>query len=341
MPSRRPEWWPEGERWPPGHPADRFRWWWLLPPLLLFGLCGLFYTFKETGRGFFWFPWFPILFFLFFFLIGRRRYRPRFFPVRSLVDATSRLAEGDYSARVNEIEGGPLRDVVVSFNEMARRLQVASDQRRQLLADLGHELRTPLTVLQGEIEALVDGVHPPNNEQLNRLLEEISVMSRLLDDLRTLSLSEAGELKLEKEEVDLVDLIEDLAASYRGRGVEIHLETVPASTVADQVRLREVMSNLLGNAIRHSSPGDTVTVRLVEANADYEIAVEDQGPGIPPDVLPRIFERFVKGPDSTGTGLGLSIARDLVRAHGGEIEARNRPEGGSEIRFTLPRHSDL
>ena len=123
MPSRRPEWWPEGERWPPGHPADRFRWWWLFPPLLLFGLCGVFYSFKETGRGFFWFPWFPILFFLFFFLIGRRRYRPRFFPVRSLVNATSRLAEGDYSARVDEIEGGPLRDVVVSFNEMARQLQ--------------------------------------------------------------------------------------------------------------------------------------------------------------------------------------------------------------------------
>jgi signal transduction histidine kinase len=337
MPNRPPEWWPEGERWPPGQPGDRFRWWWLLPPLLLFGLCGVFYAFKASGRGFIWFPWFPILFFLFFFLIGRRRYRPRFFPVRSLVNATSRLAEGDYSVRVNGIEGGPLRDVVVSFNEMARRLEAASEQRRQLLADLGHELRTPLTVLQGEIEALVDGIHPPNNEQLNRLLEEISVMSRLLDDLRTLSMSEAGELKLEKQGVDLVDLIEDVAGSYRGKGVDIQLDIVPASIEADEVRLREVLTNLLGNAIRHSRPGDTVTVRLVEGSGDYEIAVSDQGPGIPADVLPRVFERFVKGPDSTGTGLGLSIARDLVRAHGGKIEAHNRPEGGSEIRFTLPR----
>lgn len=340
MSSRRPEWWPEGEHWPPGHPRDRFRWWWLIPPLLLFGLCGISYAIKESGRGFFWFPWFPILFFLFFFLIGRRRYRPRFFPVRSLVNATSRLAEGDYSVRVDEVEGGPLREVVASFNEMAKRLESASAQRRQLLADLGHELRTPLTVLQGEIEALIDGVHPPEPDQLNRLLEEIAVMSHLLDDLRTLSLSEAGELKLEKEEVDLPGLLEEVVSSYRGvadrAGVNIVIEGGRAAVEADPVRLREVIANLLSNALRHSQARDVVTIGHQSTATGHEVAVIDQGPGIAPDLLPRIFERFVRGPDSTGTGLGLAIARDLVRAHGGVIEAHNRPEGGTEIRFTLP-----
>jgi two-component system sensor histidine kinase BaeS len=208
------------------------------------------------------------------------------------------------------------------------------------LADLGHELRTPLTVLQGEIEALVDGIHPPNNEQLNRLLEEISVMSRLLDDLRTLSLSEAGELKLEKEPVDLLGLIEDAVATYRGSaeraGVKIAIEGGQAEVVADPVRLREVIANLLSNALRHSQAGDLVTIRHRPAGPGREVAVIDQGPGIAPDLLPRIFERFVKGPGSTGTGLGLAIARDLVRAHSGSIEASNRAEGGTEIRFTLP-----
>ena len=338
MRSRPPEWWPEGEEWPPHR--DRFRWWWLIPPLFLFGLCGISYAIKDNGRGFFWFPWFPILFFLFFFLIGRRRYRPRFFPVRSLVIATSRLAEGDYSVRVEEVEGGPLREVVASFNEMAKRLQSASAQRRQLLADLGHELRTPLTVLQGEIEALIDGVHPPEPDQLNRLLEEIGVMSHLLDDLRTLSLSEAGELKLEKEQVDLQGLIEDAAATYRGSadraGVNIVIEGGQAEVVADPVRLREVIANLLSNALRHSQAGEVVTVRHRSTAIGREVAVIDQGPGIAPDLMPRIFERFVKEPGSTGTGLGLAIARDLVRAHGGSIEANNRAEGGTEIRFTLP-----
>ncbi|MGH8958792.1 MAG: sensor histidine kinase, partial [Acidimicrobiia bacterium] len=337
---RPPEWWPAGEQWPPRQPGPHFRWWWLIPPLTIFGFCGISFAMKESGRGFFWFPWFPILVFLFFLLIGRRRYRPRFFPVRSLVNATARLADGDYSVRVDEVEGGPLREVVVSFNEMAQRLESATAQRRQLLADLGHELRTPLTVLQGEIEALIDGVHPPNNEQLNRLLEEIAGMSRLLDDLRTLSLSEAGELRLEKEEVDLAALLEDAKTAYQKvaeqSGVSIELDTTPAILEADPLRVREIVSNLLSNAIRHSLAGDVVRVFNRSTPGGQEITVRDQGPGVPADLLPRIFERFVKGSDSTGTGLGLSIARDLVQAHGGEISARNRAVGGTEIRFTLP-----
>lgn len=307
--------------------------------MLFFGFCGITFALGDREKGFFWFPWFPLLF-LIFFLIGRRRFRPRWFPVRSLVNATSRLAEGDYSVRMGEVEGGPLREVIASFNEMARRLETASEQRRRLLADIGHELRTPLTVLQGEIEALIDGVHPPDPEQLNRLLEEIGVMSHLLDDLRTLSMSEAGELKLDKEEVDLAALLEDAVSSYQGVAeraeVEIVIDAGPATAEADPVRLREVLANLLSNAVRHSQPGDTVTLRSRSTEAGHEVSVIDHGPGISADLMPHIFERFAKGSDSTGTGLGLSIARDLVRAHGGEISATNQPEGGTAISFTIP-----
>ncbi len=339
MPSRPPEWWPEGERWPPRQSGPQFRWWWLIPPLLLFGTC-ISFAVSSRERDFHWFPWFPLLFVFLFFLLGRRRFRPRWFPVRSLVNASARLAEGDYGVRVTNVEGGPLREVIASFNEMARRLESASEQRRQLLADLGHELRTPLTVLQGEIEALIDGVHPPEPDQLNRLLEEIGVMSHLLDDLRTLSLSEAGELKLEKEEVDLRGLLEDAASSYAGVAdrarVKIVIDSAPGSVQADPVRLREVVANLLSNAIRHSQPGDVVIVGNRPIEAGHEMTVTDQGRGIPPELLPHVFERFVKGSDSRGTGLGLSIARDLVRAHGGVISARSREEGGTTICFSIP-----
>ena len=230
-----------------------------LPPLLLIGFCSAL-TFGQTERRF-WFPWFLIPLFFVFAALGRRR-RPGLFPVRSLIGATKKLSEGDYTVRVSGAEGGPMREVVVAFNEMARRLEASSTQRKELLADLGHELRTPLTVLQGEIEAMIDGVHQPGPEQLERLLEETKVISRLLDDLRTLSLSEAGELHLEREEVDLGALLVDAADSFRRRaeiaGVDLVVDASPVVSSVDPVRIREVLSNLLSNALRHAPRGSTV-----------------------------------------------------------------------------------
>ena len=224
-----------------------------LPPLLLIGVCTTL-TFAQTERRF-WFPWFLIPLFFFVAAFGRRR-RPGLFPVRSLIGATKKLSEGDYTVRVSGAEGGPMREVVVAFNEMARRLETSSTQRKELLADLGHELRTPLTVLQGEIEAMIDGVHKPDPEQMERLLEETKVISRLLDDLRTLSLSEAGELRLEREEVDLGGVLEDAADSFRRRaetaGIELVVEATTLVSQVDPVRIREIVSNLLSNALRHA-----------------------------------------------------------------------------------------
>jgi two-component system sensor histidine kinase BaeS len=231
-----------------------------------------------------------------------------------------------------------MRDVIVSFNGMAKRLEEASEQRRRWLADLGHELRNPLTVIQGELEAMVDGVHPPTSDQLNMLLDETAVMARLLDDLRTLSLSESGELKLNREPVELSQLVEDAVAPFREEARradrKLVVDVAPGSLDVDPLRLREVIANLVANALRHSR--NRVEVSAVRMSNEWQIAVFNDGPAIPDELLSRVFERFAKGSDSKGTGLGLSIAHDLIAAHGGTIAAQNVAGGGTRFTVALP-----
>ena len=270
--------------------------------------------------------------------MARRRNRPRWFPVSRLVEAAGRLAAGDYTARVPDIEGGPMRDVTRSFNGMASQLEHSAEQRRRWLADLGHELRNPLTVIQGELEAMIDGVHQPSQEQLAMLLDETEVMGRLLDDLRTLSLTEAGELKLEKEFVEVRLLVEDVLASLRDearrRELTLNAEIAEGTIEVDPLRLREVLSNIGRNALRHATR--VVNFAAHEDGGTWSIAVHDDGPGIPEDLLPRVFDRFVKGGDSKGTGLGLSIARDLVEAHGGTLNVVSSSDAGTTFNIALP-----
>jgi signal transduction histidine kinase len=266
--------------------------------------------------------------------------RPRYFPVGKLIDASGKLAAGDYTVRVPEVEGGPMSRVVQSFNGMAERLEQSSEQRRRLLADLGHELRTPLTVIQGELEAMTDGVHPINQSQIEMLLEETRLLGRLVDDLRVLSLTEAGELALEKEAVEAAVVVDDAVGPYVSTaariGVEIQTYSDHGALVADSFRIREVLANLITNAIRHTRAGGSVEVSATRSGNGWRFAVRDTGTGIPLDALPHIFERFAKGRDSRGTGLGLSIARDLVRAHGGEMTASSEEGVGTVIEFTIP-----
>lgn len=335
MPYGRPPWWPEGERWQGPGSAWRRR----LFPFVLIGVLVL------VGFGFllgsaFHRPWLLWPLGVLAFLVFARFGRPRYFPVGKLVDAAGKLAAGDYSVRVGDVEGGPMRQVVRSFNGMAERLEQSSEQRRRLLADLGHELRTPLTVIQGELEAMADGVHAVDQAQLEMLIDETRLLGRLVDDLRILSLSDAGELRLEKESVDARLLLEDAIAPYlpasKRAGVEISIAADPGSVTADPLRLREVLANLITNAIRNTPAGGVVDVKAVRTAAGWLISVRDTGAGIPAAVLPHIFDRFTKGGDSRGTGLGLSIARDLVRAHGGDITATSREGFGTSIEFTMP-----
>ena len=213
---------------------------------------------------------------------------------------------------------------------MTARLRAQDRLRRQLMADVAHELRTPLAILQGRIEGLIDGVYPRDDDRLGELLDETRHLSRLVEDLRTIANAEAGALDLRKEAVDLGELIRDTAASFDAR-VEIP-EELPLIEV-DPVRIREVLLNLLSNAAR---AGGGVRIHAALDGKRVVIRVSDQGTGIPPEELPRIFERFHKGRDSRGSGLGLAIAKNLVHAHRGEIHATSRVGEGTTVTVTLP-----
>jgi len=277
-----------------------------------------------------------VIAFFFFARFGR----PRLFPVGRLVDAAARLSNGDSSARVPDVESGPMREVIRSFNGMAERLEQSSEQRRRLLADVGHELRTPLTVIQGELEAMADGVHAAGPEQIEMLLDETRLLARLIDDLRVLSLSEAGELRLDVESIEARTLLADAVGPYQALAArsEIKIETAAdaGSVLADPTRLHEVLANVIANAIRHTPAGGSVALTATSSATGWLFTVRDTGTGIPSDELPFVFERFAKGADSRGTGLGLSIARGLVRAHGGEMTAASVAGQGTTIQFSIP-----
>ena len=265
-----------------------------------------------------------------------------------LVEAARRVESGDYAVRVGQPRRGPppLRELVRGFNTMAERLERDERQRRSLLADVSHELRTPLAVVQGNVEALLDGVYPADEAHLSGILEETRVLTRLVDDLRTLTLSEAGSLPLHREPTDVAVLAAEVAASFRpaaeAAGVALTAsvdEGVPLLDV-DPVRTHEVLANLVANALRYTPRGGRVTIAgAVEKGQQaggVRLAVTDTGPGMAPEVLAHVFERFWKSPDSRGSGLGLAIARNLVEAHGGQIGADSRPGEGTTVWFTLP-----
>jgi two-component system sensor histidine kinase BaeS len=208
--------------------------------------------------------------------------------------------------------------------------------RRQLMADVAHELRTPLAILQGRIEGLLDGVYPRDAHHLAELLEETRHLSRLVEDLGTLAHAEAGALELRKETVDLGDLVRDVAASLPRPVAVVAPADLPA-VEADPVRIRQVLLNLLVNAVRHTPPEGTVSVEVQARPQQILIRVRDTGSGIAPEDLPHIFERFQKGTDSRGSGLGLAIARKLILAHGGDIGIESAPGKGTEVTVSLPR----
>jgi two-component system sensor histidine kinase BaeS len=269
----------------------------------------------------------------------------------ALVEQAARVEAGDYAARVNTIGRvpAPVGALARGFNTMAARLEADEAQRRTLLADVTHELRTPLAVVQGSVEAILDGIHPADETHLSAILEETHILDRLIEDLRTLALSESGALSLHREPTDLSILVTDVATSFEASAASAGVEL--ATTIdddlplldVDPVRIREVVGNLVANALRHTPAGGRIGVHGRLAYADgkprsqlIEITVRDTGSGIDPELLPHVFDRFARGAGSPGSGLGLAIARGLVALHGGTIEASSPPGGGAEIRIRLP-----
>jgi signal transduction histidine kinase len=277
-----------------------------------------------------------------------------------LVAATARLADGDYATRVSVDAPPAFAPIIASFNDMARRLETADALRRSLLADVGHELRTPLTIIRGELEAMADGVREVNEAAIRRLLVDVAGMERLLEDLRTLSATEAGVLGLYREQVDVVGLVVSVVDRFRleaeardiGLRVLVHDRQVapsvdggdgwpePVEAEVDAHRIAEVISNLVTNAMRAVGSHGLIQIGVTSEPGDdgraVVIRVEDDGVGIPADQVDVVFDRFHKSAHSTGSGLGLTISRDLVEAHGGSIEVAGGGPVGTIMTVRLP-----
>ncbi len=275
-----------------------------------------------------------------------RSFSGLFNPLARIMAAADAVAEGDLKTRVPEEGRGEIRRMAQSFNRMVAQLQRSDELRRNLTADVAHELRTPLHVIQGNLEGIQDEVYQPDAEHISLLLEETRQLSRLVEDLRTLSLSEAGQLSLKREPIDVEGLLEDVATSFSGQaeaaGVALKVELAPPgaplSLTADAGRLDEVLSNLVVNALRHTPSGGTITLSARPGQDSVCLQVTDNGSGIPAADLPFIFDRFWRGDtkDPRGSGLGLAIARQLVQAHGGQINVESQPGQGTTFTIELP-----
>ena len=279
---------------------------------------------------------------LMFFVVAMRRVG---LPFGEIVGAADRVANGDYSTRV--VERGPpfLRVVSRAFNGMTTRLQEQDRQRRDLLADIAHELRTPLAVVQGRLEGVLDGVYPRDDEQIGEVLEETRMLARLVEDLGTLAHAERGVMGLKKEPTDVsllaYDAVRALEPESRARGVRVDVEAEAdlGLVQVDPLRLREVVINLVANAILHSHSGAAVSLAVRQTGDWLVISVRDNGPGITQQDLLRIFDRFHKGPRSQGSGLGLAIARQLVEAHDGEIGVESTVGVGTTFTVRIPHRT--
>ena len=268
-------------------------------------------------------------------------------PVKALTHAARRLGKGDFSQRVHFKDKGEVGELAQSFNSMADDLERNEQLRRNMVADVAHELRTPLSNLSGYLEAIRDGVIKPDAGTIRSLDEEASSLSRLVDDLQELSLADAGELKLICQKEDIPKLIKQAVAALQpqaeARGLMISAslpDKLPLVSI-DSHRIKQVLHNLLENAVAHTSQGDSITVTAWQQDNQVKISVADTGEGIPAEDLPNIFERFYRVDKSRtratgGSGLGLTIARRLVEAHGGKIEVQSEPGKGSCFAFTLP-----
>ncbi|MES2184454.1 MAG: ATP-binding protein [Pseudomonadota bacterium] len=267
-------------------------------------------------------------------------------PLGSMAEVATRVALGDFSVRAEPGRTrGEMVEMVRDFNQMIDALEGLERERRATAAAVSHELRTPLSVLRARLHAICDGVIEADGTEFRRLLGEVEHLGRLVDDLHTLSVAEAGRLSLQKQEVDLVQLVGDTldGMAHRIGGHRVRLEWQPRVAEAwvrvDRDRMRQVLSNLVENALRHASDGGWLEVAVEVDGHHAVLAVSDDGPGLPDDMLNSPFRRFQKPLNrqhGEGVGLGLSIVHALVTRQGGEVTAERREEGGSRFLVRLP-----
>ena len=269
-------------------------------------------------------------------------------PLADVIYAARQVATGNLKTRIPMKGPQDLRSLSESFNEMASSLERSDLERREMLADIAHELRTPLSVIRGRLEGIVDGIYSENGSQVSMALEQTYLMQRLVDDLRLLTLVETRQLHFDKRDVNVGEIIERVVemfsaeAQERNISLEFNRKSENSTVALDPQRFEQVMSNLVGNAIRYIPEGGKVWVTVDKSHDGLRITVNDNGPGIPAEDLPFVFDRFWRKEKSRsratgGTGLGLAIAKQLVEAQNGSIEARNLPEGGLQVVIELKK----
>ncbi|GIW25401.1 ATP-binding protein [Meiothermus sp.] len=269
-------------------------------------------------------------------------------PIEAISAAASRLAQGNLSVRIPVPRGeDEVARLARSFNHMAASLERLETERKAMIADIAHELRTPLTVMQGRLEAIQDGVMPLEMAEIDRLHHQTALLARLVEDLRTLSLADAGRLNLMLRKLDLVEQVQRAVGAFQAAlqakaiRLELNLPSTPLYIQADPDRLSQVIGNLLTNALAHTPTGGTIALEITSDPAQAYLRIQDSGPGIPEEALGKVFDRFYRAEASRsrasgGSGLGLAIVKALVELHGGRVAARNHPAGGALFELALP-----
>jgi len=268
-------------------------------------------------------------------------------PIDAVTRAVERIAAGNFDQQLEVTSQDKIGQLAQAFNTMSSKLKQSEQLRQQMTADVAHELRTPLSVIQGDLEALIDGVYPANQATFQSLLEEAGRLSSLIDELRELSLLAAGELRLDKTVTDLGLVAQQLVQAFRpkaqAKGVQLDCQAEPhlPTLELDEGRIAQVLRNLLSNALRHTPEGGQVGLSLRFEGEAIQCAVSDTGLGMPEQELANVFERFWRADEararfSGGSGLGLSICKALVEAHGGRMWAKSVEGEGSVFGFCLP-----
>jgi two-component system, OmpR family, sensor histidine kinase BaeS len=269
-------------------------------------------------------------------------------PIRELTRAARTLAAGDLTHRVPVNGNDEMAQLGAAFNQMAESLQKSEEARRNMTADIAHELRTPLSVQRAQLEALQDGMYPLTKENLQPVLDQTGQLAHLVEDLRTLALSDAGELTLDNRQIDFTKLIRKVldgfqtVASLKNQTIKF-LDSSNGEKIilGDAIRMEQVLNNLIGNAIRHTPDSGKVSLTMESQPGNIILRIKDSGDGIPEEAIPYIFDRFYRADQSRsrqdgGSGLGLAIARRLVELHQGTLTAANSPDGGAVFTLTLP-----
>ena len=275
-------------------------------------------------------------------------------PIKALTGGARHITGGDLTYRVKVSSGDEIGELTETFNTMASRLEASEQTRKQLMADITHELKTPLTVIGGTVDGIMDGVFNPDIKHLETIKEQTTLLTRLIEDLRDISLAETGQLKLEKVYSDISELTGQVVAQFEKsaaeKGLKLQFNDMKAlpKLLIDPARIKQAITNLLTNAIRHTPANGMISISIESRDKSERfgaehilISVSDTGEGIPPEHLPHIFDRFYRAKTARsrndgGTGLGLAIASQMILAHGGSLWAESEPGTGSTFFIALP-----